>query len=276
VCIQGNWSNLADAKIKGGIASLALDSADPPYNPLYARALHTPRPWGVTAVFTEYTGVHDPLALDWSLRSSGLAMPSPASEPLPSATLEEPGFVQPAMVLEPVAPQEAVPVLASDRRVAQPSAAFETLWDFSRALNRLDRVALDLAARDARPEIMVDGLTVKKLLGTFWFRSVFPRLSESWRERLFDALAANIVFPNHQMRLGRRSARLKELTHEQIKEIATKTLVPGPAGVDLQLLLTIADLWGEGALGRLRFEEVAEAQDPSRLSALLGFRSSTS
>jgi len=64
VCIQGDWSNLADAKIKSGIAALALGS--PPhtrYNPLYARAVQTQRPWGVTALFTEYTGVHEPLTL---------------------------------------------------------------------------------------------------------------------------------------------------------------------------------------------------------------------
>jgi cell division GTPase FtsZ len=71
VCIQGDWSNLADAKIKSGIAALALGSAPRTrYNPLYARAVHTPRPWGVTALFAEYTGVHEPLRLEWTLKPS--------------------------------------------------------------------------------------------------------------------------------------------------------------------------------------------------------------
>ena len=66
VCIQGDWSNVADAKIKGRLAALAAGSgADTPYTPLYARALRAPRPWGITALFAEYTGTHAPLAVDW-------------------------------------------------------------------------------------------------------------------------------------------------------------------------------------------------------------------
>jgi cell division GTPase FtsZ len=67
VCIQGDWSNLVDAKIKSRLASLAVDSADAahPYNPLYARAGRAPKPWGVTAVFAEYTGPTASLELDF-------------------------------------------------------------------------------------------------------------------------------------------------------------------------------------------------------------------
>ena len=68
ICIHGDWSNVVDAKIKGGLAALASgDAPDNPYNPLYARAAHAPKPWGVTALFAEYTGNHPPLAIDWSL-----------------------------------------------------------------------------------------------------------------------------------------------------------------------------------------------------------------
>ena len=67
VCIQGDWSNVVDGKIKGQLAALALgDSAESPYNPLYARAFHAPRPWGVTTVFAEYTGNHPALDIEWS------------------------------------------------------------------------------------------------------------------------------------------------------------------------------------------------------------------
>src|SRR6187397_3312064 len=67
VCIQGDWSNLADAQIKSGIATLALgDAPGARYNPLYARAIHTPKPWGVTMLLAEHTGAHQPLDVDWS------------------------------------------------------------------------------------------------------------------------------------------------------------------------------------------------------------------
>ena len=52
VCIHGDWSNVADARIKGGLAAFATAGATAsPYNPLYTRAVHSPRPWGVTALF---------------------------------------------------------------------------------------------------------------------------------------------------------------------------------------------------------------------------------
>jgi len=84
VCIQGDWSNVVDGKIKGGLASLALrGSAESPYNPLYARAIHTPRPWGVTALFTEYTGVHEPHTLEWTHKPSPQSV-RPATNGTPS------------------------------------------------------------------------------------------------------------------------------------------------------------------------------------------------
>ena len=45
----------------GLAAHAAGDAADNPYTPLYARAAHAPRPWGVTTLFAEYTGNHPPL-----------------------------------------------------------------------------------------------------------------------------------------------------------------------------------------------------------------------
>ncbi|HZL95551.1 MAG TPA: hypothetical protein VFB99_17980, partial [Vicinamibacterales bacterium] len=67
ICIQGDWSNVVDAKIKGGVATaMGVDSRSP-YSPLYARAVGAPKPWGVTALFAEYTGTHRPLKADWAL-----------------------------------------------------------------------------------------------------------------------------------------------------------------------------------------------------------------
>src|SRR5688572_12994544 len=67
ICIQGDWSNLVDAKIKGRLAVAMGVDAKSPYSPLYARAVGMPRPWGVTALFAEYTGRQQPLEVDWSL-----------------------------------------------------------------------------------------------------------------------------------------------------------------------------------------------------------------
>jgi hypothetical protein len=306
VCIQGDWSNLVDAKIKGGLAALALgDAADNPYNPLYARAFQTPKPWGVTALFTEHTGVHEPLALEWSVKMSAAAMQNMASEAPMSEQLDDAAPVVAAAVpvaepavpvadtavlvtdtalsiadvasaIPPTAPAattpEPSPSLAADRRVAQPTTRFETVWDFARALNRSDRSAVRIAGDEREPELPIDGLEVKKLLGTFWFRSVFPQLSGMWRERLLEALAESIEIPNHVMRLGRQAVRLRDLSFEQLKEISAKTLVRGPAGTEMQLLLAIGNLWGEEAFSRLRFVDVAEQEESSRFASLLGFR----
>ena len=270
VCIQGDWSNLADAKIKSGIAALALGAAPRTrYNPLYARAVRTPRPWGVTALLTEYTGVHDPLRLEWTLRPS-----------LPNVTTSDAlsdQAVNASEVIEEATREGTQPSPVSTRTAAgradrTPGPPFATLADFAKAMNRLDPVALEIAAGDPPPDIAIDGLAVKQLLGTFWFRSIFPRLSPSWRERLLEAFAAGVPIPNHVLSRGRQALRLADASYNDLKEIAANTTVNGPAGTDLQLLLTIAGLWGEESRQRLRFVDVAAAEGSSRLGALLGLR----
>jgi cell division GTPase FtsZ len=263
VCIQGDWSNMADAKLKSGIAASALAS-DPraPYNPLYARAFHTPRPWGVTALFTEYTGVHEALRLEWTLKP-----PQNLRLPASDMPLEHIGDA-PVIAGDAASDDAAFP--PSDRH-ADSGPPFATVLEFAKALNRLDPAALELAAGPPK-EWPIDGLDVRKLVGTFWFRSVFPRLSESWRERLLDALADSFVLPNHVLRHGRRPLYLAGAGYDELKEIAAKTLVNGAAGNDLQLVLAIASLWGEEALSRLRFVEIAAAENPSRLASLLRLR----
>ena len=67
ICIQGPWSNVADAKIKSGIAAQAVRAGSTVYNPLYARASQMPQPWGVTVLCAEHTGSHPPIDVDWSL-----------------------------------------------------------------------------------------------------------------------------------------------------------------------------------------------------------------
>jgi hypothetical protein len=159
-----------------------------------------------------------------------------------------------------------------DRRPAR-APAFNGIWELARALNRADRSALAIAAEDEPRPIPVDGLEVRKLLGTFWFRSVFPLFSVAWRERLLTALVATVVVPNHVVRIGRQVTPVNELGHEQIKAIADNPLMRSEAGADLRLLSAIGSLWGADALTRVHFGEVVNPAEPSRFATLLsGFR----
>ena len=76
ICIQGEWSNVVDARIKGRLATLAMGGqGDSPYTPLYARAGYSPRPWGVTMLLAEHTGTHQPLEVDWSFAHGSERVP---------------------------------------------------------------------------------------------------------------------------------------------------------------------------------------------------------
>ena len=125
-------------------------------------------------------------------------------------------------------------------------------------------------ARDgAATEIAVDGLEVKKLLGTMWFRTVVPRLSEQWRTRLFEALVKDVVVVNHMVKVGRRLMPLGELTMSQVSELATNLSLADSVRPALDLLVTIGRLWGDGALARLRFSDAAALREPSKFAGLL-------
>ncbi len=254
VCIQGDWSNLADAKIKTEIAARALGNVpDARYNPLYARAVHAPRPWGVTALFTEYTGAHEPMPLVWN-----------------SNAVDRWTFRRRRTTCRW---SGTLPAGGDDAWVSRAAGPlFATVGDLARALNRLDRIALELAARDPEPGILIEGPMVRKLVGAVWFRSIFPKLSSSWRERLLDALAASVVIPNHVLSRGRQPIHLADGSYEDLKAIAASTTVSGAAGADLHLVLAIVGLWGEDARSRLRFVDVAAPERSSRLGALFGMR----
>ena len=169
VCIQGDWSNLADAKIKSGIAALALESAPRSrYNPLYARAVHTPRPWGVSALFAEYTGVHEPLTLEWTLKPSLLNLRLTTSDAHSEPVVEAEGMVGEATGDGTVGLRDhqlrvsRAALVAAGRVERTPGPPFATVADFAKALNRLDPIALELAAGDPLPDMAVDGLAVKQ------------------------------------------------------------------------------------------------------------------
>ena len=147
--------------------------------------------------------------------------------------------------------------------------AFSTLREFAVAVNRSDPAALALASHGVTSDIPIDGADVRKLLGTMWFRGVVPRLSQAWRTRLFEALCASLEIPDHIVGLGRQQARLSELDYVQLRAALTSPSVPEAIRADVQLLLTIVQVWGEDALRHCHFRELAAQRAASGFAGLL-------
>ena len=266
ICIQGDWSNLVDAKIKGRLAAAMGVGARSPYSPLYARASSMPRPWGVTALFAEYTGTQQPLEVDWSLERAVRTTASShrsAAEPIaledaPVAAAESP---------EPVEPQGA----PTDQKVVDPPRvrAFSTFWEFAVAINRSDPAALALSGDEATSDIPIAGAELRRLLGMPWFRTVFGRLSHDWRERILHVLMESATVSDHAVKRGWQTVQLRELSFEELQEIGSTTLVPDGIRADLDLLITVGRLWGADAVKRFRFVEPPERHEPSMMESLL-------
>ena len=147
ICVQGDWSNVVDSKIKGRFAALAhSDAGNAAYNPLYARALHVPRPWGVTAILAEHTGMHPPLEIDWNVEPRMPALVSPLSGDSPVAA------VAAAQPTEVVPSPEVVPLAET----VQPAPPFRSFWEFALALNRSDPTAVALASDGAECSMPLD------------------------------------------------------------------------------------------------------------------------
>jgi len=265
VCIQGDWSNLVDARIKGRLAALATAGAqDAWYSPLHARGFQTPRPWGVTALLTEYTGVHRPLELDWTVPKRNV-LPPPAVAIVPAVITTD---QRDAPLTAAIADPDPLP-LSSDEPTPAARLPFNGIWELARGLNRADRAAMAIAAEEGPAAIAIDELEVRKLLDTFWFRSVFPLFSLPWRERLLDALTTAVIVPNRMVRIGRQMTPLNDLTYEQLKAIGDKEFMHSESGDGVRLLLAIGGLWGPSALVRVRFGELVQADESSRLATLL-------
>ena len=273
VCIQGDWSNIVDAKIKSRIAGLAIGEggAEHPYNPLYARADRTPKPWGVSGIFAEYTGPSAALEFDWTPSSRGVRVGRQESvlETSDPVRVTPPPLVQSSNVSALIAASPA-----REPGTASAPRSFSTLWEFAVALNRQDPHALATARDGAESEMSIDGFEVKKLITTFWFRTAFLHLSARWRERLLEALVEDVAIPNHAIKCRRGVKPLQNVEYAEVKEIWSNTIVPETLRVDLELIMVVGRLWGEEALGRLRFTDNGPADGSSKLGGLLqGFRS---
>ncbi len=282
ICVQGDWSNVVDAAIKGRLAALAHgDGANSPYNPLYARALRVPKPWGVTAMFAEYTGNHPPLHIDWGIEQRPTALvsassvgaaenyPRPARRAIaPLTPVMEPDVAQPVIAV--AAPEKVMP--------PERTSGFVSFRDFALALNRSEPAAIALARDGADERMTIEVTELRKLLTTFWVRSLFPRLSSGWRDRMLEVLVHNVAIPNHELRLGRRTMHLNEASYDELRQVAAENILPDAIRTDLQLLIAVGTLWGENALTRFEFTQAAEdGVKSSRLGSLLhAFRSTSS
>src|SRR6185503_14306448 len=298
ICIQGDWSNLVDAKIKGRLAAAMGAHATSPYSPLYVRAVGMPRPWGVTALFSEYTGTHRPLDVDWSLEkgvrtvsATPIVAEPVAVEPVAVESAEiESVEVEPfgvdemsAFAAEPGSPL-ASPVPKTLARggparrtkptapplVQQRPRAFTTFWEFAIAVNRSDPAALTLAGDGAASDIPMDGGELRRPMGMMWFRTVvLGRLSAHWRQRVLDVLIDSVAVPDHAVKLGRQTMHLRELSFEQLQEVGAKTMVPDWIQADLDLLITVGRFWGPDAVKRFHFVDPPERREPSVMESLL-------
>jgi cell division GTPase FtsZ len=264
VCIQGDWSNIADGKIKRRLGTLATaDVEESLYNPLYARPSHAPRPWGVTALFAEHTGIHDPLEVDWPL-DSRVSLPPPVQ----------------AVARERVAASEETQVAAGESApmdvvvtVEPPPApaSFQTFRELCLGVNRGDAAALAIAGNGVTSEIPLDYAEVRKLLNTVWFRSVFTQLSEDWRSRLLDTLLQTPPIPDHMIRVGRHNVHASESSYEELKRVVTETVLPDAVRADLQLLVGVGMLWGPEVMKRFEFAPNPSRESSSRLFSLAAF-----
>src|SRR5262245_250838 len=270
ICIHGEWSNVVDARIKGQLAAAAMgDRPDSPYTPLYVRAVHAPRPWGVTALLSEFTGSHQPLDIEWSMAADSeqrvlhleLKEPRIAVLPLPSPSASSPveELSQSEFASEDV---ERAPASTDGDR-----PAFASFWEFAVAMNRSDPVALALARGGASDDLPIEPADVKKLLGTVWFRGVVPRLSESWKIRVLDALVDGVAVPNHPVRRGKQHVRLSDMNYQDLLELA-KTSTLAAIRPDLDLLLAVGRLWGEDGLRRVPFADATPNGTQTMLAGL--------
>ena len=281
VCIQGQWSNVVDGRLKGGLAALATAGvSNATYNPLHAFAPDAPKPWGITGLFAEYTGSHPPLEIAWpevqSIRR--LSAVSSAARHVPVAVgigvddldaLRTPVVTEEDLRVPAAVDEPAVPLLPDARETSKEERSFSTLWELALALNRGDAAARSLAAGGVTCEIPFEATEIRKLVGTVWFRSVFQYLSPQWRDSLLDVLLDDITIHNHRVGGGRRAVPLSRVPYEELKRAATDVRTPEVVRADVQLLASIGHLWGREALSRVKFEPEEQAASTSPLDLLL-------
>ena len=281
VCIQGHWSNVVDAAIKGGLAAMANAGVpESTYTPLYARAVQVPRPWGVTALFAEHTGTHAPLDIDWEAerkvdRRSSPRVQNREIERAPARVEPQPAAASVArLALDERTELTETATISRGERTVGAELSFATFWDLAVAINRSDRAALEFARSDAANGIPIEAVEVRKLLGTVWFRGVVPQLSEQGRQRVLDVLVSSMPIRDHVLRVDHRGLRLSQLTYAQLSDVVKRVSLPDAARADIDVLMCVGRLWGGDALKRFHFVPVTPNGERSGFASLLqGLRS---
>src|SRR6185436_7847659 len=219
--------------------------------------IQTPRPWGVTVLLAEHTGTHPPLEINWPFEERVVALatavPASAAEAAGPAPIATPAIAIPALTTPPV---------------EVPPPSFGSLWEFALAVNRGDAPALALASNGSDGGVPIDAAELRKLLGTVWFRSVFPRLSRSWRDRLFEVLIDGVSFQNQVLTVGRQFVPLSSASYSQLNDVIARTDLPDLVRSDVQVLIAVGRLWGEEAMQRCRFTGEMPAT-PSKFGLLM-------
>jgi cell division GTPase FtsZ len=262
ICIQGEWSNVVDAKIKSRLAASAMGGrVDSPFTPLHARATRAPRPWGVTALFAEHTGTHPPLDVEWTFAPDLVPAAPLRDDPVPPLVRAERPDT-PETIAAPVTPAPQIVDLDTPGP-PQPPRSFSSLWEFAIAVNRSDPAALELASNGSDGGLSIDRTELRKLVGTVWFRSVFQRLSEAWRNRLFEALRDQVTIGNCLVKVSRRTVPLRDVPYSELGMVAAREDIPESLRADVHLLLAVGRLWGEDAVRQCQFS--GEPQMTTRL-----------
>ena len=237
VCIQGNWSNLVDAKIKRGLAAAMGVDATSPYSPLYARAMGTPKPWGVSTLFAEYTGRHRPLDVDWSLERGVRTFASSHRLAPESIVVEEAALV--AAKTPQSLDSRVDQALAEDKPLDSPSEALlargKPLDSTSEALLARDK-PLDSPSeaplarskpRESRSEPLLARDSPRVLaFSTFWeFAVAVNRADPAALALAFDGATSDIPIDGAELRklLGMKWFRtvLDRLSHDWRERVLT-------------------------------------------------------
>jgi hypothetical protein len=115
---------------------------------------------------------------------------------------------------------------------------------------------------------VIDATEIRKLLGTVWFRSVFARLSRSWRDRLFEVVIERIPLEDQLLKVGRQLLPLSQINYSQLNELASRPDLSDLVRSDVQVLIAVGRLWGEDAIKRCQFAGELSTP-PSRLGTIL-------
>ena len=73
------------------------------------------------------------------------------------------------------------------------------------------------------------------------------------------------------VRIGRHDVRVSETPYEELKRLATETILPDTVRADLQLLVAVGTLWGADAVKRFEFAQRPPRESSGRLFSLAAF-----